>query len=96
MRSSSGINAGDYKNQLNVFKMCWNSPDLVNFPIFITLEYYILVFYCVYIFVIKTMLYCFLLQMFVELILLKYIKGGPKLGIQYIVYSIVLMVLLRY
>ena len=71
MRSSSGINARDYKNKLNVLKVCWNSRDLVNFPIFIILEYYI--FYCVHIFVIKTMLYCFLLKMFVKMFLLKYI-----------------------
>ena len=71
MRSSSGINVRDYKNKLNVLRMCWNSRDLVNFPICITLEYYI--FYCVYIFVIQTMLYCFLLKMFVKMFLLKYI-----------------------
>ena len=44
--------------------MCWNSRDFVNFPIIITLEYYI---FCVYVFVIKTTLYCFLLKMSVKM-----------------------------
>jgi hypothetical protein len=71
MRSSSGINVRDHINKLNVLKICWNSPDLVNFPISIILEYYI--FYCVYIFVIKITLYCFLLKMLMKMFLLQYI-----------------------